>query len=102
MIVYSHINGLLFSSEGSWATIVVTYAQNVKNVTKFLGEIIPPEEINPKILERMDEECARRFAGSDLFNTALGLLKMGVVECVAEAWAAAIQIMYLGIRIKSS
>lgn len=65
-------------------------------MTEFLCDIISPEEINPKVLERMDHECARRLAGADLFNTALDLLKKGEVECVAEAWAAAIQIMYLG------
>jgi hypothetical protein len=68
----------------------------VRNVTAFLCDVISPEEINPKMLEQMDHECARRLAGADLFNTAIDLLKKGVVECVAEAWAAAVQIMYLG------
>ena len=90
----------MFSSTGSWATAVITYAQNVRNVTEFLCDIISPEQINPKMLERMDHECARRLAGADLFNTALDLLKKGEVECVAEAWAAAIQIMYLGTLIE--
>jgi hypothetical protein len=72
----------------------------VRNVTEFLCDVISPEDINPKILEQMDHQCARRLAGADLFNTAVDLLKKGVVECVAEAWAAAIQIMYLGTSIE--
>lgn len=85
-----------FCSIGSWATIVVTYAQNINNVEKFLCPIIPPEEINPKILGMIDHECVRRFAADDLIEIALELLKERAADSVAEAWAGAVQVMYLG------
>lgn len=81
---------------GAWATIVMTYAQNVTKVKNFLGEIIQPEDISMDVLEQMDRTCARRLANSDLAAIVLGLLKEHSALSVAEAWAAAIQIMYLG------
>ena len=84
---------------GAWATIVMTYAQNVANATKFLGNIIPPEDITMDVLQEMDHTCARRLANADLAATVLGLLKEHSAESVAEAWAAAIQIMYLGASL---
>ena len=81
---------------GAWATIVMTYAQNVTNVKNFLGKIIQPEDISMDVLEQMDRTCARRLANSDLAAIVLGLLKEHSALSVAEAWAAAIQIMYLG------
>ena len=84
---------------GAWATIVLTYAQNVTNIKKFLGEIIQPEDINMNVLELIDYACARRLANSDLAAIVLGLLKDRSAISVAEAWAAAIQIMYLGASL---
>lgn len=81
---------------GAWATIVISYAQNITNVKNFLGEIIQPEDISMNVLEQMDRTCARRLANSDLAAIVLGLLKEHSALSVAEAWAAAIQIMYLG------
>ena len=95
-----HHSFVLFDvTTGAWATIVMTYAQNVTNVQKFLGEIIPPGDISMDVLEQMDHMCARRLANSDLAAIVLGLLKEHSALSVAEAWAAAIQIMYLGASL---
>ena len=74
----------------------MTYAQNVSNVRKFLGDVIQPEEINRAGLDEMDPGCARKFAGDDLVAIILWMLKNRIVESIAEAWAAALQVMYLG------
>lgn len=75
---------------------VVTYAQNVTDIERFLGDIIQPQQINREELNKMNPECARKFAGADLVAIILWMLKNRVVESVAEAWAAALQVMYLG------
>ena len=77
----------------------MTYAQNVTDAKKFLGEIIQPEDISMSILERIDQTCARRLANSDLAAIVLGLLREHSAISVADAWAAAIQIMYLGASL---
>ena len=44
----------------------------------------------------MDKECARKYASADMVEITLQILKERSVESVADAWAAAIQVMYLG------
>lgn len=51
------------------------------------------------ILGQIDQTCARRLANSDLAAIVLGLLKEHSAISVADAWAAAIQIMYLGASL---
>mmetsp|Transcript_13113 Transcript_13113/g.12707 ORF Transcript_13113/g.12707 Transcript_13113/m.12707 type:complete len:569 (-) Transcript_13113:163-1869(-) len=82
-------------SGGAWATIIVSYAQNIKNVRDFLCDIIEPENINIKVLETMNHECIRQFASDNLIQIAFEKFKNGDVETIAEAWSAAIQVMYL-------
>ena len=48
------------------------------------------------MLGEMDKECVRRLASDDLIGIALGMFKERSVDTVAEAWAAAVQVMYLG------
>ena len=91
------IYSLYLNNEGAWATAVATYAQNINDINKFLCDIIPPENINPKILEQMDQECARKYASADMVEITLQILKERSVDSVADAWAAAIQVMYLGL-----
>jgi hypothetical protein len=80
---------------------VVTYAQNVTDIKEFLGDIVQPQNINRDILNRMNSECARKFASADLVAIIVWMLKNRIVESVAEAWAAALQVMYLGEIMKN-
>ena len=66
------------------------------DIKKFLGEIVEPQNINREELNKMNSECARKYAGGDLVAIILWMLKNRIVESVAEAWAAALQVMYLG------
>ena len=82
-------------SGGSWATLVYSFAQNVKSDTQFLGEITPPHLLTKAHLEIMDPACARSFAAKNLTLIALNAIREKKVSHLAYSWAYAVQNVYL-------
>jgi hypothetical protein len=90
-----HIDISIYIHTGAWAPIIVSYAQNIKNMKDFLCEAIQPEKIDYNNLEDMKDECIRRFASSNLLQIAIEKLANSEVDFIADAWYAATQAMYL-------
>jgi len=82
-------------SGGAWAATVYTYSQLLVHDSILLGDIIEPEQLNRYILKKMNPQCLRSYASTEIILTAVNYILSKRFGTISAAWIEAVYRTYL-------